>query len=387
MLLSTIKKRIKHVGLNGLKWVGMELLTREQTRQRLQPFKVESIPAFQIVLPTIKDASDQTKTLFKGSIVHVNPCYVWRIDKGREQMSLMRCGSLRLGGKLLLTDFTVDLFKDPFIRPRRLPLRVETLVAPWSQYFETDSKKIRYRRYITFQGYYDFMIMLAAKLCRIRERLPESVLAQCCVAYPLLNQSYERDLHRLIGFRPDQILDSRHFNISFDSCFVGDSEPESWRYPSPGDVISLKRQVEANVSFERTSLQRIYIQRRGRRRVLNEQALIQMLVAYGFVVIEDVPRSIDEQVLIYKNASFILGPHGASFTNIIWCEPGTYLLELFNAQFVPDYYHYLSQVMDMEYAACCFGMGVRNELTAKSADILVDISAVEDCIQQLLSMK
>ena len=187
------------------------------------------------------------------------------------------------------------------------------------------------------------MMLLAPKICRIKDALPEAVFAQSVIAYPLLNTPYERDVLALLGFRPDQILDSRLYTISFDTCLLADSG--SWCYPNVADLMSLKRHIEGRVSIQRTNQHRIYVRRAGRRRISNETALIELVERYEFTIIEDIPRSITEQVSIYKNATFILGPHGASFTNIIWCEPGTHLFELFNPAYVPDYYLYLSQVL------------------------------------------
>lgn len=381
---SYLKRRLKLYGKIILKWCGLELLDKQQTVQFLQPYLVTNVPAGRVVLPTVVDAAKQTKILFQEAVISVNSNHIWRIDKRNEQISLLRCGSLLIRGKLLVTDFTMDIFRDPFARSARQPVRVSVVIAPWSQYFEADSITKRYHRWITFQGYYDFMFLLTAKLCRIKETLPESVLAQAVVCYPLINQEYERDLLKLIGFRSDQIVDSRRIAVSFDTCFLGDSALESWRYPNPADVLSLKRQIEARVSFERTSYQRIYIRRAGRRRVLNEQDLMEMLMRYDFTIIEDVPRSIAEQVCIYKNASFILGPHGASFTNIIWCEPGTHLFELFNPDYVPDYFLYVAQLMGLRYSAYCLGSEVRNGYGSLKADITVSVAEVEACLCQLL---
>ncbi|MCH5719562.1 glycosyltransferase 61 family protein [Niabella hibiscisoli] len=58
-----------------------------------------------------------------------------------------------------------------------------------------------------------------------------------------------------------------------------------------------------------------------------------------------------EQIDIYRNASFIIGPHGASFTNIMFCKPGTFLYELVPTSWAYDYFLYIVQIMKMEYAA------------------------------------
>ena len=35
-----------------------------------------------------------------------------------------------------------------------------------------------------------------------------------------------------------------------------------------------------------------------------------------------------EQILLFQSADFIIGPHGAGLANLLFCEPGTKVIEL-----------------------------------------------------------
>lgn len=377
-----IWQRVKPFSVWLSKLIGVHLLDKNQTKDYLKSYQLSAIPGYQSTLPTVVDASDFNKILFKDTPIRVEPSYVWRVEIPDKNATMFRCGSILLNHKLLLTDYTHDAFLNPFIRNKRKPYQAKTLIAPWSQYFEHTPPGYQYHRYIKFGGYYDFVMLLAAKLSRIKDALSEEVLSQSIIAYPLLNTAYEQDFLALLGFKPDQILDSRLHSASFDTCVLGDSD--SWCYPNVADLLSLKKNVEERLQVERTNQNRIYVRRAGRRRVLNEEDLIRLLEQYDFTIIDDVPRPVAEQVSIYRNATFILGPHGASFTNIIWCEPGTHLFELFNADYVPNYYLYLSQMLSMQYSAYCFGKPVSNSDDALSADIIISVSEVDKCLQKLL---
>ena len=64
------------------------------------------------------------------------------------------------------------------------------------------------------------------------------------------------------------------------------------------------------------------------RHISNETALMNLLNTKGFTsyCLEDL--SISEQAHIFNNAKVIIGPHGAGWTNLIFCKPGTNIIEI-----------------------------------------------------------
>jgi len=65
------------------------------------------------------------------------------------------------------------------------------------------------------------------------------------------------------------------------------------------------------------------------RRISNETVLMELLsTTQGFVsyCLEDL--SIREQATLFNNAEVIVGPHGAGWTNLIFCKPGTKIIEI-----------------------------------------------------------
>jgi capsular polysaccharide biosynthesis protein len=76
---------------------------------------------------------------------------------------------------------------------------------------------------------------------------------------------------------------------------------------------------------------RIYVKRGDARtrRILNEPALSQYLESLGFISISLTGKSVAEQARIFGNAEFIIGPHGAALTNVLFAAPGAKLLEIF----------------------------------------------------------
>jgi hypothetical protein len=82
--------------------------------------------------------------------------------------------------------------------------------------------------------------------------------------------------------------------------------------------------------------------------------------------VEDVPRSLREQMDLFGAASLVVGPHGAAFTNIAWTPPGAAVLELFHHAYFPHYFYYLARVLGHDYA-CWIAPGgsAQNDLSRR----------------------
>jgi hypothetical protein len=75
---------------------------------------------------------------------------------------------------------------------------------------------------------------------------------------------------------------------------------------------------------------RIYLSRRGvpTRRVANEEAVLALLEPHGFVAVQSEQLSLGEQIALFRGATHIVAPHGASLTNLLHARGGS-VLELF----------------------------------------------------------
>jgi hypothetical protein len=95
---------------------------------------------------------------------------------------------------------------------------------------------------------------------------------------------------------------------------------------------------------------RIYIARRGTRRVNNAEAVRQFLGRHDFVIyfLEDL--SFDQQVDLFSQAEFVVAPHGAELANLLFCGPGTKVLELAPVVHFEPYFAYLSSKLGLVHA-------------------------------------
>lgn len=93
------------------------------------------------------------------------------------------------------------------------------------------------------------------------------------------------------------------------------------------------RIVHKVVGSERrtTPYRRIYVSRsKARRRLVNENELVPILRYYGFQVINCEDLSFSDQVRLFADAKYILGPHGSGIINHMFCPAGAYTIEIYN---------------------------------------------------------
>jgi capsular polysaccharide biosynthesis protein len=67
------------------------------------------------------------------------------------------------------------------------------------------------------------------------------------------------------------------------------------------------------------------------RRVVNEDAVMELFAAHGFERLECARMTIGEQAAAFAEASVVVAPHGAALTNLLFTPPGATVVELFAA--------------------------------------------------------
>jgi tetratricopeptide (TPR) repeat protein len=100
-----------------------------------------------------------------------------------------------------------------------------------------------------------------------------------------------------------------------------------------------------------THPERIYISRNkcSYRRVINEEQVIDFLSGFGFVSVLLESMSLNEQIALFASAKVIVAPHGSGLTNIIFCSPGTKVIELTSGNYIRHYYWAIGQQLNLEH--------------------------------------
>ena len=96
--------------------------------------------------------------------------------------------------------------------------------------------------------------------------------------------------------------------------------------------------------------QKIYLDRpTGMHRIMNNGTEIRRYFEEeGFTVIEDAGKlTLDEKIKLFRNASFLVGPEGTAFMNVIFCRPNTKILKF--ASFVTAENEFMSGFYDKHW--------------------------------------
>jgi hypothetical protein len=102
---------------------------------------------------------------------------------------------------------------------------------------------------------------------------------------------------------------------------------------------------------------KLYISRKGTQRSFeNEQKIEDVLSKRGFQIVTLENYSFKDQVALFQHAAVIVAPHGAGLANIVWCNPGTKVVELFSYKLFNDCFARLCSQVSCKYY-CCWAIG------------------------------
>jgi capsular polysaccharide biosynthesis protein len=195
---------------------------------------------------------------------------------------------------------------------------------------------------------------------------------------------FHRDTLRLLGIDREQIISERDLHIEAEKLVVPTlpglpGNPPRWAC----DFLRSRFLPLAPPSAR--SDRRIYISREKAktRHVLNEGDLVRALDTYGFerVLLEDLPFL--EQVRLMNESSVVVSPHSTGLTNLVFCRPGTTVVEIFAPRYVTACWFSLANQLQLDYGYV-LGLGKRGGGHRVHDDIMVDIPQVLQLLDEML---
>lgn len=186
------------------------------------------------------------------------------------------------------------------------------------------------------------------------------------------------------GVKKEQIFYLRRkSNVKVKELFLVSAyqnHPESFR--------KIKNILTNNIESNFNLGDKIYISREKcpTRYIVNEKEFVDVISKYGFkkVLMED--YSYEKQISICHNAKYIIGPHGAGFTNILFMKDSGSVLELVgkvnSSRAITEYYT-LACMTNIKYfyQQCEIGGAVAD---FHQGNLTVDLKKLEDNLQLML---
>ena len=210
------------------------------------------------------------------------------------------------------------------------------------------------------------------------------------VVLPKLNHRFQREsmmlldnTHRVCVDSNEQLIHGRTVNSS-GLTFGGGQ-----------NIGSLLKEFSHFLEFAvppdqaKSSGERLFISRNNSpmRRILNEDAILPKLRDLGFDIIKLEALPLHAQIQAFRNARIILAAHGAGLTNLIFCRPGTTLIEIFPEGGVHgSAFSRIASHLDFNYFFVA-GNKVANKRSEKNpnnADIMLDVPSFFSFLGQAL---
>ena len=205
---------------------------------------------------------------------------------------------------------------------------------------------------------------------------------------PSYNKRYHKETLSHLGVTEDKIIieDSvRH--LQADSIMVTSYTQVEFHHPKWAceflhNSFTLPRDGK-------TTDRLIYIPRADagvNRKVLNEDELIEALKEYGFDIRFLSHTTVPEEAEFFNSAKLVLSAHGSGLTNLVFCEPGTIVIELFPDKYVRhDMYDICNKMgLKYHYLLCPSEGAPVNTVDGQKLHLTADIPAIKAKLETLL---
>lgn len=210
---------------------------------------------------------------------------------------------------------------------------------------------------------------------------------------PNYKYDFQKDSLKLLGIDQNKIIQgSDQLHITADVLIASTAPRGERSYLMPAWVVDFHRESFLNnqlISNKYPPL--VYISRRDgtSRKVLNEQKLIDLLEHYGFKVYELSKLSFVEKISLFSYAKVILSVVGAGLSNVVYCQKGTKVIEIFPEVLVDTFNYNLAKLVEADYSylICKSEIQAKKLTTANNADFTVDLDQLKKMLDDVFEMK
>ena len=185
-------------------------------------------------------------------------------------------------------------------------------------------------------NFFHFMFDIIPKIFILKSKINLSRVDYYYVSKP---KKWQIKIFNLVGIKYKNLLDSKKYNHIYAKKILAVDHP--WYYQGkiqssvqniPKWIINLHRKNFSNKSSAIKCSKKIFLDRSSSKfnhcQIENFYIIKNLLKKNNFQILKPEKISLRKQIHIFKNASIILGAHGASFTNIIYCKSATKIIEI-----------------------------------------------------------
>ena len=116
-------------------------------------------------------------------------------------------------------------------------------------------------------------------------------------------------------------------------------------------------------------------------KLINNDEIIKYLSNHGFKSYQVGKLNFFEQIYLFKQAKTIIGPHGAAFSNIVFSNPGTNLIEIIPEDHPSKKCEKFSKILNINYTKV--NVPKVNTFNHSLGDMKIDINEIKKIIEKL----
>ena len=152
--------------------------------------------------------------------------------------------------------------------------------------------------------------------------------------------TYQRDTFKILKLNPNKIINSKINKHCFVENLIFCTHPNyikgtfsSAQNNLPKWIIDFLRKIFLkNTSKKFGKYEKIYIDRSDSKynhcKIINDEEIKKYLKKKGFKIVKLSKFSLRKQISIFKNCTYVIGPHGAGMANLIFCKSKTKVIEI-----------------------------------------------------------
>ena len=205
-------------------------------------------------------------------------------------------------------------------------------------------------------NYFHFIFDIIPKIYISQKKIKDKIRFY----YVSRPQKWQIKIFKILGVSKKKLIDSSKYkHISSDKIICIDHpwykkgyiQNEVKKIPKWVILINIKIFLKKSKKFN--SFKKVFLDRSTSKfnhcKISNQSSLDIWLKKNSFGIYTPEKLSQEKQIYLFKNASIILGAHGAALTNIIFCKPGAKVIEIIPADHPNKKCERISKILKLRY--------------------------------------
>ena len=243
------------------------------------------------------------------------------------------------------------------------------------------------------KNYYHWLFDVLPRLIILKQKIDLENIDY--FLFPRTDLRFQKESLDLLGIPVSKRLSSQKFRhihanqiIAVDHpCFIL-NDPFKDPANTPDWIINFyKNEIKSKIHLKK-NLKKIFIDRedsqsniKNLRKIINIEEVKKFLVSKGFQSVKLSSHSFIDQINIFHSADIIVGMHGAGFSNLLFSEPNTRVIEI-KPTHVGDMYQKLGEKLGLNYFNLTSEtQGKKYDFPNALGNIFVDLKELEKIIK------